>query len=195
MLILLAHCVSKNQMDSMVVHSMPQDTLLGYFDEFPFGYYNNGEPLAERALHRLVGNWSCTSFDLIDDVWYENQAYWKWEYILGGHAVLNHWWQEDNSPQSPTPTYFANGIFIFNKQNEQWEAVILNSRPHQISPKFQVDTYPDKITMHDGTETWLVTFYDITEHSFNWKYEVPDNNAVWKPISKIVASRIPKPTR
>lgn len=151
---------------------------------------NTRAPIETEQIGQLVGSWNCISKDLVDSTWYENKALWKWEYTLGGHAVLNHWWQEDNSPEAPTKEYFANGIFIFNLKTKAWEAVILNSRPHQISPKFQIEYKDDKIHMHDGTGKWLVTFYDIQENSFEWRYDVKTNSGGWEPISEISAKRM-----
>lgn len=161
------------------------DERFGYTEQLPLGKPNPHEESAPFA--KLIGSWVCVSRDVVDSTWYDNKAAWKWEYILGGHAVLNHWWQEDNSPKAPTQEYFANGIFIRNKDTNHWEAVIVNSRPHKLSPRFQLDLKGNEIHMSDGTGKWLVTFYDITEDSFEWKYEVLNKEGIWTPISEISA--------
>ena len=109
--------------------------------------------------------------------------------MLGGHAVLNQWWQEDISPNPRTKEFFATGIFIFNPETNQWEAVVLNSRPHRISPKFQAKYENGNIQMHDGSGKWLVTFFDIQKESFEWKYEVIAEDGSRKSISEISAKR------
>ncbi|MEQ9424726.1 MAG: hypothetical protein RJQ09_09935 [Cyclobacteriaceae bacterium] len=150
---------------------------------------NTNAPAETAQIGQLIGLWNCVSKDLVDSVWYENKALWKWEYTLGGHAVLNHWWQEDNSLNAPTLEYFANGIFIFNKDAKSWEAVILNSRPHKISPKFQLDYVDKEIRMHDGRGTWLVSFFNIAKDAFDWKYEIKKADGTWGKISEISAVR------
>ncbi len=150
----------------------------------PSGIEDDMEPFS-----RLVGNWDCISEDMVDSVWYENKALWRWEYTLGGHAILNHWWQEDNSVNPPSKEYFANGIFIRNRETNIWEAVVMNSRPHRLSSKFRIDTEKETIKMHDGSGTWQVVFFDIHENSFRWKYEVLTSKNEWIPISRIHAKR------
>lgn len=158
-----------------------------------FGRLNPLAPPETKQWGQFAGVWDCISrdLDMRDDKeeWYDNKAIWKWEYVLGGHAILNQWWQEDRSPNPVTEEFFATGIFIFNPKTRLWEAVVLNSRPHKISPKFQAEYKDEKIKMHDGTGKWLVTFYDIKQNSFEWKYEVLTKNGDWKSISKISAVR------
>ncbi len=155
---------------------------------------NPKAPEQTRQFGQLSGLWKCISEDLVKApdgsyTWYKNNATWKWEYVLGGHAVLNQWWQEDTSPNPPTKEYFATGIFIYNPKTTLWEIVVLNSRPHKISPKFQATYKDNEIHMHDGTDTWMVTFYEIKTNSFKWKYEVIDSIGNRKVISRISAQR------
>lgn len=159
-----------------------------------FGELNPSAPKETIQLGQLIGEWDCISLDLksIDadsSVWYSNRATWKWEYILGGHALLNNWWQEDTSPNPTTREYFVAGIFIFNPNTKHWEASVMNSRAKRISPKFQLIYKADQIQMHDGSGKWLVTFFDIHKDSFEWKYEILTEVEEWKPISKISAKR------
>jgi len=159
-----------------------------------YGVLNPHAPKQTIEFGQLVGLWDCVSKDLVENkggakTWYTNKAKWKWEYILGGHAILNRWWQEDTSPNPITKEYFASGVFIVNPKTSLWEVVIMNSRPHKLSPKFQASYNDSEITMHDGTGKWLVTFFEIKENSFEWKYEVLNENNEWKSISKISAVR------
>jgi len=159
-----------------------------------YGKINPNAPKETGQWGQLAGEWDCISMDLdtrnkTEAKWYSNRATWKWEYVLGGHAVLNQWWQEDTSPNPITKEYFATGMFIFNPKTTKWEAVVMNSRPHKISPKFEAEYRDGTIQMHDGTGKWLVTFYDIQENSFQWKYEILSDNGEWEPISKISAKR------
>lgn len=157
------------------------------------GKLNPNAPKETIQIGQLIGEWDCISKDLvsIEDsaVWFTNDATWKWEYILGGHALLNNWWQEDTSPNPVTKEYFAAGIFIFNPETELWEASIMNSRPHKISPKFQLYYQNEKLQMHDGSGKWLVTFFDIKQDTFEWKYEILTETGNWKAISRISARR------
>lgn len=159
-----------------------------------FGTINPNAPSETIQFGKLVGKWDCISRDLDDTdkenpKWISNKAKWKWEYVLGGHALLNNWWQEDNSPNATIKEYFATGIFIFNSKTKLWEIVVLNSKPHKISPKFQAELKEDEIQMHDGTGKWLVTFYNIKKNSFQWKYEILAETGQWKSISEINAVR------
>ncbi len=162
--------------------------------DYNFGQLNPSAPPETEQWGQLVGVWKCISKDLDlrdkdNPVWYENKAIWKWEYVLGGHAVLNQWWQEDTSPNPMTNEFFATGMFIFNPETNLWEAVVMNSRPHKLSPKFQAEYKDGKIEMDDGTGKWLVTFYNIEKSYFDWKYEVLTPDGTWKPISEITATR------
>ncbi len=159
-----------------------------------YGEINPNAPKETEQWGQLAGDWDCISLDLnmnskSEGEWYSNRATWKWEYVLGGHAMLNQWWQEDTSPNPISKEYFATGIFIFNPKTSKWEAVVMNSRPHKISTKFEAEYKDETIQMHDGTGKWLVTFYDIKENSFQWKYEILTDSGQWKPISKITAKR------
>ncbi|MEP5611369.1 MAG: hypothetical protein ABJP45_03935 [Cyclobacteriaceae bacterium] len=167
---------------------------LGYEESYDsaqtaYGKLNPNAPAETIQWGQFAGKWDCISRDLVDSIWYENKATWKWEYILGGHAILNEWWQEDTSPNPPSKEYYATGVFIVNRETKLWEAVVLNTRPHKISSKFEAEYKDSTIQMHDGTGTWLVTFYDITKDSFEWKYEVLRSKGVWSPISTISATR------
>ncbi|MEO9966883.1 MAG: hypothetical protein ABJF11_13890 [Reichenbachiella sp.] len=162
--------------------------------QIDYGKLNPDAPKETIQLGQLVGEWQCLSKDLVtikpdSSVWYENDATWTWEYTLGGHALINHWWQEDNSPTARTAEYFAAGIFIVNPETHLWEAVVMNSRPHKLSPKFEMEYIDQTLQMHDGTGQWLVTFYDIGEQSFEWKYELIDEQGHRKTISRISAQR------
>ncbi len=155
---------------------------------------NPRAPVETSQFGQLVGEWECISRDLDtsdenNEKWYINKAKWKWEYVLGGHALLNNWWQEDNSPNAEVKEYFATGIFIFNPKTKLWEIVVLNSKPHKISPKFQAEYKNETIQMHDRSGKWLVTFFDIKKNSFQWKYEVFTEEGTWKSISEISAVR------
>ena len=159
-----------------------------------YGTLNPDAPKETLQWGQLVGEWDCISKDLDtrdenNPKWYSNKATWKWEYILGGHALFNEWWQEDISPNPISKEYFAAGIFIFNPKTNLWEVVVMNSRPHQLSPKFQASYIDGRIEMHDGTGKWLVTFFDITKISFEWKYEILGERGEWEAISTISAKR------
>ena len=163
-------------------------------NENDFGELNPMAPKETEQWGQLAGEWECISKDLDmrdknNPQWYSNKATWAWEYVLGGHAVFNRYWQEDNSPNQATKEFFATGIFIFNPKTSLWEAVVLNTRAHRISSKFQAEYKDGKITMHDGTGKWQVTFFDITETSFEWKYEILNEDGSWKSISEISAKR------
>ncbi len=152
-------------------------------------------PMETEQFGQLVGKWECiskdkTTRDMTDTVWYENNATWEWGYVLGGHAVQNHWWQENTAPDAKVKDFFATGIFIFNPDSNLWETIVIGSRAHKIPGKFQAEYNDGKINMHDGTEKWLVTFYDMQKNSFNWKYEIPAENGDWVSISEINAVRV-----
>lgn len=175
LILLLTSCISTAKQTGQAPTQPTFKTIKEEEDQIPFS--------------GLIGSWDCVSEDLVDSVWYQNKAFWRWEYILGGHAILNHWWQEDNSLNALTDEYYANGFFIRNKETDQWEAVVMNSRSHKLSPKFKLEFQGTLIKMHDGSGQWQVTFYEITDDSFMWKYEILAANNEWKPISKIIATR------
>ena len=195
---LLSILISCNYDTTTLENKLPQantiDNSLINSNEYDYGVINPNAPEQTLEFGQFAGLWDCISKDLVRNedgtkTWYTNNAIWKWEYILGGHALMNRWWQEDNSPNAITKEYFATGIFIFNPKTNLWEAVIMNSRPHQLSPKFQASYNDGKIIMHDGTGNWQVTFFDIKENSFEWKYDVLTESREWEPISKISAKR------
>ena len=159
-----------------------------------YGEIHPNAPKKTIQWGQLAGDWQCISKDLdlrsgYDEKWYSNKATWRWQYILGGHAVFNEWWQEDTAPNPATPEFFAAGMFIVNPETNEWEAVVINSRPHKIPPKFEAQYENGKIRMHDGTGKWQVTFFDITKNSFEWKYEIRTKSGDWKSISEISAKR------
>lgn len=151
---------------------------------------NKNSPKETKQLSWLLGKWDCVSEDLLNSVWYTNKASWEWHYILDGHALQNHWWQENNNPAALVKEYFVTGIFIFNPNSKLWEAIIIGSRKHKIPHKFTAVFKNKTFVMSDHTKTWRVTFYDIQEKQFHWKYETLTKEKKWLTISKITAKRV-----
>ncbi|WP_298899094.1 hypothetical protein [uncultured Psychroserpens sp.] len=161
---------------------------------YDYGMINPEAPKQTIEFGQLVGLWDCVSKDLVKDEngnekWYTNKAFWKWEYILGGHAILNNWWQEDNSPNAVTKEYFASGVFIFNPETALWEITVMNSRPHKLSSQFQGNRMDDNLKISDTTKTWQITFHNITNDSFQWKYDIVTEEGNWKTLSEISAKK------
>ena len=163
-------------------------------EELFFGELNPNAPAETIQFGQLVGEWNVISFDSIpNEGWHESKATWIYRYILDGYAVEDIWREKfsdyTNNTKNIGRDFTGINIRIFDPTAKIWNITWIengkNTMINNITAKMN-----DKgdIVMGSG-QTSEVTFYDITEDSFEWKFEVlKDDKRIL--YSKMSASRL-----
>lgn len=156
-------------------------------------------PLAPKETvqwGRLVGEWECISKDLMQDgSWHTSKASWTFKYAVDGFAILDIWKEKAEDKTNNTirlgRDFTGWNIRIYNPKTKKWECIWIDNRTNTISAKWEAYEKDGDLVMHDGSGTWQITFHDITEDSFKWKYEIKNNDSQsWKTTSVIKATKI-----
>jgi len=148
-----------------------------------------------KEFDQLVGTWECVSEDLQDDgSWTTSLATWDFSYALSGRAIRDVWHEREEDKTNNTATlgrdFSGLNFRIYNPHLEHWQCLWMDNRDNTISGAWQAvyDLEAGTITMNDSSQTWRVTFFDITDHTFAWRYEVL-NGEIWTETSRIRARR------
>lgn len=139
---------------------------------------------------QFVGEWDCEVSNLQKDgTWLSSKALWRFEYILGGTAIQDFWTNPVNTKDSNT-TLLGTNIRTFNPKEGKWQCVWLENKSKAINGiwKSHQDS-KNNILLYDDTGKWLITFYNITENSFDWKWDFKQDNGTMKTMSKMKAIR------
>jgi len=141
---------------------------------------------------QFVGEWNCEVSNLQkDSTWLASKASWRFEYILGGTAIQDFWKNPaDNKAFNSNNPLLGTNIRTFNPDDGKWQCVWLENKGKTINgiwKSHQDDN--SNILLYDNTEDWLITFYNITEDSFDWKWDFKQPDGSMKTMSKIRATR------
>lgn len=141
---------------------------------------------------QFVGEWECEVSNLQKDgTWSNSKASWRFDYILGGTAVQDFWTNPANTKGlNKKEIMLGTNIRTFNPRENIWECIWLENRNKTINGiwKSHEDENND-ILLYDETENWLITFYNITENSFDWKWDFKQADGSMKTMSKMKATR------
>lgn len=144
-----------------------------------------------KQYGQFVGEWDCKVDNLNNDsTWMSSNASWRFEYILGGTAIQDYWINPVNENNS-NERLLGTNIRTFNPKENKWECVWLENKSKKINGIWKSHQDADKnILLYDDTGKWLITFYNITENSFDWKWDFEQPDRSMKTMSKMKAKRI-----
>ncbi|WP_298792633.1 hypothetical protein [uncultured Allomuricauda sp.] len=131
----------------------------------------------------LIGNWNCIVSNLDKDGnWKEANAKWEWKTILNGKVIQDYW---------ESPTMKGINIRTFNPKTGSWMNAWVNDQNNSISEIWTANTKDDgTIMMTDDKKSFEIHFYNIKQDSFDWKWDVRQEDGSLKTISKIKGTRI-----
>ncbi|WP_417881866.1 hypothetical protein [Xanthomarina gelatinilytica] len=139
---------------------------------------------------QFVGEWNCEVSNLQQDgTWLASKALWRFEYILGGTAIQDFWTNPSDNKDSNT-TLLGTNIRTFNPKEGKWQCIWVENKTKAINGiwKSHQDNN-NNILLYDDTENWLITFYNITKNSFDWKWDFKQEDGTMKTMSKMKAVR------
>lgn len=127
---------------------------------------------------QLVGNWQCQSSSRQQDgTWKETPglATWSWYFVLDGHAVLDVWEPLPNADGNVLP---GTNLRTYNAATGIWDiAWTVSSSPgiETFISSFRNDaihiTTQRKARGAFPAHMMHITFHNISEKHFDWKYE------------------------
>ena len=157
-------------------------------------------PAELRQYGQLVGTWSCkTSSRQQDGTWKDNptEATWTWFYSLNGHAVQDVW----QSPPSTAggPGGIGTNLRVYDPEAKRWDIAWTTAAQRQFD-RFTAVYQGGAIEMRGDLParspfpalSAKITFYSITDASFDWKYEgtALGSDTGWNEFSRIHCSRV-----
>lgn len=117
----------------------------------------------------MIGKFICQDSMLVDGTWKESKATWESSYILNGFGVKDTYRNDD---------YAGTSIRFFSKRQAKWQ-VHFFGMPGEHTGLWEGEAFDGKMIMRqkrtgpngENLESKL-TFYNITENSFDWKGEL-----------------------
>ncbi|MGX1927984.1 hypothetical protein [Flagellimonas sp. 2504JD4-2] len=131
----------------------------------------------------LIGDWNCVVSNLDKEGnWKEAKAKWQWRTILDGKAIQDYW---------ESPTLKGTNIRTFNPKTGNWMNAWMDDKSNTISEVWTANTTEDgTIVMTDEKRSFEIHFYNIKQDSFDWKWDVRQEDGSFKTISKIKGNRV-----
>jgi len=166
--------------------------------EFPYGRLHPQAPAETEHWGRLAGEWDCTLDFYSNNTWLKNvgRAKWIWKYTLDGFAVQDLWFQRwiDAPPAAAVQNRDFAGINfrMYLPAENRWEAVWFTNNGNTTS-RFDATSSEEKVVMTGTTPTGLsrITFFDITDTTFEWKSETStDGGETWQETTRIHGKRV-----
>ncbi len=160
---------------------------------------NNAHPNAPAEVKQygsLRGHWQCeASAKQPDGSWKESPglASWSWYYVLDGFAVQDVW--QPAAASSPMGT----NLRTYDAENNRWNMVWVTQTQAEFD--HYTATYSDGMIVMRGdnpsrtkgvpAHAAKITFYNMTERHFDWKYEAtaPATDSGWSEFSRMSCSR------
>ncbi len=154
---------------------------------------NPDAPDQVQQFGQLEGEWRCQASQVdAEGNWQESPhpATWTWYYILDGYAVQDVW--EPSNPQAPIGT----NLRTYDPEVDKWQMVWATA----TQPKFDHfdATFSDGAIVMTG-DRWerpgmsahqaRITFYNITDSTYDWKYEASGDGASWAERVRIKCNK------
>jgi len=165
-------------------------------EAFVAGRRNPGAPAETEQFGRLVGIWDVTmSIRQDDGTWPRPEdalaAEWRFHYILDGWAVQDEW----ISPPWGTPVeegirQLGTNIRIYDPNEGAWDVAWISNTQQTLST-LTAKADGERIVMngmHPSGKAQRVTFYDITDRTFDWTLElqgVGEDPDAWLELARI----------
>ena len=147
-----------------------------------FGRLNPDAPSQTVEFGQFVGKWDCKIWNRqADDSWVENNAVWVWNYVLNGMAVQDYWYGA---------TGLGTNVRIFDPALDKWQNVWIENVQKTMGGLWDAKMNEDgAIEMYDDTGTWKITFFNILDRSFDWKWDFKQEDGSMKTMVKIRGER------
>lgn len=158
------------------------------------GTLNPEAPPETAQFGQLVGEWSIRDENRQPDgSWTEGAgADWNWYYVLDGYAVQDDWIAPiPNAPEGSPAMQYGTNLRIYNPQAEQWEMAWTSSTGPSVTT-FTATQEGDSLVMrgiYAAGRPNRITFFDITEDTFEWKLEIQQPDESWQEFYRIHATR------
>ncbi len=166
-------------------------------EEYPYGRLHPKAPPETEHWGRLAGEWDCSVSVPINGRWVQGgQSKWVWKYILDGFAVQDLWYTKWINVQ-PNLAHIhrdamGTNIRMYKPDEGKWEAVWFANGSNTTS-HFEAVSDGETVVMTDVTRSpWVrITFYDMTDESFDWKSETSkDEGETWQETFRIHGKRV-----
>jgi len=157
-----------------------------------YGQLNKNAPKETSEFGQLVGVWDCTISNLNNEgIWIDSKAEWTWKYILDGYAIQDFWSRKANREiDSTLSDYYGTNVRIFDPQKKKWIISWAENGKNSMSGLWEANIKEDKtIEIYDNTNQWLITFFNIKEKTFDWKWDFRQKDSTMKTMVKIKAIR------
>jgi len=158
------------------------------------GTLNPNAPPETAQFGQLVGQWTIRDENRQPDgSWVEGAgAEWNWYYVLDGYAVQDDWIAPiPNAPDGGPSMQYGTNLRIYNPQAQQWEMAWTSSTGPSIAT-FTATQEGDSLVMlgiFAAGRPNRITFFDITENTFEWKLEIQQQNESWQEMYRIHGTR------
>lgn len=162
---------------------------------FTPGELNPDAPPETIQFGQLVGQWNIRDeTKQPDGTWQPGPgAVWNWYYVLNGYAVQDDWIAPIPNAADGTPSVqYGTNLRIYNPQANQWEmAWTSNTGPNVTT--FTATQESESLVMrgiYAAGRPNRITFFDITETTFEWKLEIQQPDESWNEVYRIHATRL-----
>ena len=165
---------------------------------YPYGKLHPDAPAETAHWGRLAGEWDCTLDALVGGRWIHGatKATWVWKYVLDGFAVQDLWFVKwiNLAPALAHVNRDVSGtnLRMYLPAEKRWEAVWFTNGANTTS-RFDAISTEEEIVM-TGTNAQgnavRITFFDMTEDTFEWKSETSDGGETWQEVSRIHGRRV-----
>lgn len=165
-------CKSEQKPTQSEENIAPHAELFNQYDsssDHIFGMRHPKAPSETQQFHFMIGRFICQNSLLTKGGWKESVATWESSYILNGFGIKDTYRNEN---------YAGTSIRFFSSSKEKWE-VYFFGMPGEHTGLWQGEALDGKMIMRqkrtgpsgENLESRL-TFYNITENSFDWKGEL-----------------------
>ena len=158
-----------------------------------YGTLNEKAPKETKQYGKLVGEWECLISSYSgDSLVSQTTANWVFKYVLDGYAIQDFWRNPSvANPNATKKQLFGTNLRIYNPQKQQWQCAWLENGNNTMSGVWHSKAN-DKgdLELYDDTNNWVITFYNITENSFDWKWDFKQPDGSMKTTTTIKAKKI-----
>ena len=160
----------------------------------------DGAPPELAHWEKMIGNWSTTEEGLAPDgsAWNpSNGADWNFYWSFDGWGIRDDYTSPSmaEAVEDESKRQRGTNLRIYNTSTNEWVMTWLT--PYSTEPKnFTATSTDEEIIMSaniaDPQGNWRrITFFDMTETSFEWKLEWSKDKEQWMEVYKIHGTRVP----
>lgn len=155
-----------------------------------------GAPKAVKDMQAFIGDWACKPSRLQQDGTWSKPPHthiWKWYYALGGRAVQDFWFPDQDAQGKP-----GTNLRMYDPEAESWFIAWSTTAMKQfdlLSATFDGEKMilkghknaSEQVSEHDRR----ITFHNISSDHFDWKYEAKgmSEDAAWSEVFRLACDR------